>query len=448
MLFQKQYRVQIILRVLLIVGTSLLLAYFIGWTRYYEVWVIVAILIFGQISALVRYGEKTARDVNRFLESIRASDFSVGFTGRERGLIFERLRDSFEDVTEAFRRIRAEREERSRYLEHVVQNVRVALIAFRKNGDVEFMNPSAKRILSVSHIKTVHELTDRSETLVQTLLSLRMGDQALVRLEFEGRLLNLQISATQFRLGEDIYVLASMHDIGDELEEREMEAWQRLTRVLTHEIMNSVAPIASLASTADGLLHKVAKSDNAAETLLEDVREAMRVIERRSRALMHFIDTYRCFSQIPAPSFEMFSAAELLTRVRRLLSTRIADGLVECQIIVDPQDLMLIADPELIEQVLINLVFNALDAVDGRDEARIILRAHTDERGIPIVQVCDNGPGIPLDVQEHIFVPFFTTKEHGSGIGLSLSRQIMRLHGGTVHFQSIPNVETVFSIRF
>lgn len=446
----RRYRVQITVRVLLIVGSSLLLAYVIGWTRLYVASVAIAILIVYQIAGLIRYGERTARDLTRFLEAIRFSDFSTGFISGGRGPLFDRLRLAFDEVTDAFQQVRAEREERFRYLEHVVRHVGVALISFRADGEVQFINPAAKRLLEIGHIRHLQDLAIRAPSLPQMLLTLKSGEQARIKVERNGRTLQLQVSATQFRLRDDSYVLASIHDIGSELEEMEMEAWQKLTKVLTHEINNSVAPIASLASTADELLTKEAAANGARQHLssIRDVHEAVRIIERRSRALVHFVDTYRSFTRIQRPSFEIFPAGDLLARVRRLLSGQIAAGAVECEIVAEPEDLVLTADPELMEQVMINLLLNAIDAVEGRPKARITLRAHVDYRGVPTLQVCDNGPGIPEDVQEHIFVPFFTTKEHGSGIGLSLSRQIMRLHGGSLQVQSEPGKGAVFTLRF
>jgi signal transduction histidine kinase len=227
-----------------------------------------------------------------------------------------------------------------------------------------------------------------------------------------------------------------------------MEAWQKLTRVLTHEIMNSVAPISSLAATADQLIGKDLITDGSMPSSLRDVQEAVRIIERRSEALMHFVDAYRSFTRLPTPVFEMISARELLNRVRGLLNTELETKSITCEIHIDPEGLILTADPELVEQVLINLLLNAAEAVEGRSGAQIVLRAQADERGVPMVQVCDNGDGIPLDLQDQIFVPFFTTKENGSGIGLSLSRQIMRLHGGTLSLQSEPGKGAIFTLRF
>ena len=278
----------------------------------------------------------------------------------------------------------------------------------------------------------------------------------MVRVAEEDRTLQLSVSVSRFRLRGDAHALASIQDLRNELEEKEMEAWQQLTRVLTHEIMNSVAPISSLASTAHRLLSEAPAAPNGTPPpqevaeITEDAREAVQTIERRSKGLISFVDSYRSFTKIPNPKFEILEVRELFDNVRRLLRVQIEEHALDLRINVAPEDLQVSADPELVEQVLINLVLNAMHAVEGEPAPRIELRARIDRRSRPVLQVIDNGPGIPPDVQEKIFVPFFTTKEDGSGIGLSLSRQIMRLHGGALTVRSDPDsdAETVFTLRF
>ena len=449
----KRYRVQVTLRLAGIVGAALLLAYLVGWTARYELVVLVGIALAYLIASLIRYTEKVTRDLTRFLESVRYADFSQGFTSDGRGPLFQRLRDAFEEVTSEFRRIRAEKEEQVRYLENVVQHLGVALISYRADGTVELMNTAARRLLRTGPIRNIEALERVSDALVDALRTLDSGGQAMVRVTEEDRNLQLAVHVSRFRLRDEAHALASMQDLRNELEEKEMEAWQQLTRVLTHEIMNSVAPISSLASTANRLLRDVPAVPNgdgsaAYAEITEDAREAVQTIERRSQGLIHFVDSYRSFTKIPSPTFEVLSVCALFEDVRRLLRVQIEEQNLDCRIRVEPEDLQISADPELIEQVLINLVLNAIQAVEGRPNARIELRAHIDRRSRPVLQVADNGPGISPDVQEKIFVPFFTTKDDGSGIGLSLSRQIMRLHGGALTVRSDPDEETVFTLRF
>ena len=457
-MMHKRFRVQIIVRAAALIVITAALTVLVGWTQQYALAaVLVAALAYAAVS-LIRYVEKTARDLTRFLESVRYADFSQGFTSEGRGPLFDRLQDAFEDVTSAFRRIRAEKEEQVRYLENVVQHLGMALISYRDDGTVELMNTAARRLLRTGPVRNVEALSRVSPSLVEALRTLKSGDQSMVRVAEDDRVLQLSVHVSRFRLRGEAHALASIQDLRNELEEKEMEAWQRLTRVLTHEIMNSVAPISSLASTARRLLSQAPAPNNAEgvsgshelSEIAADAQEAVQTIERRSKGLISFVDSYRSFTKIPHPTFAIIRVQELFGGVRQLLSVQISEHTLDLQIDITPPDLQITADPELVEQVLINLVLNAIHAVQDQPAPRIALRAHLDRRSQPVLAVSDNGPGIPPDVQERIFVPFFTTKEDGSGIGLSLSRQIMRLHGGTLAVRSSVDAPsgTTFTLRF
>jgi signal transduction histidine kinase len=236
------------------------------------------------------------------------------------------------------------------------------------------------------------------------------------------------------------------------LEETEIEAWQRLIRVLTHEIMNSITPISSLASTIQQLIRDGLKSLDLPEgfdpEMLDDIQQALHTIQKRSKGLMHFVDAYRNYSLTPKASYSVFPVGELFTRVEKLMQANIVDRGILFQGRVEPENLELTADPELTEQVLINLLLNALQSVEKQEGGRIDLLAFLDVQGRILIQVKDNGPGIQEENLDKIFIPFFSTKEGGSGIGLSLSRQIMRQHKGTISVHSDPEQATVFTLRF
>jgi signal transduction histidine kinase len=444
----KRFRIQVALRVAVLAALAGGAVYLAGALGLY----LPAVLVGGgavyAAVSLVRYTEKIARDLTRFLESVRYADFTRRFTSGGRGPIFEDLRDAFEEVTSEFRRLRAEKERQVRYLEQVVQHLGVALITYQDDGRVELMNTAARRLLRTGPIRHVEALERISDPLAEALRTLDSGEQAMVRVEEEDRTLQLAVRVSRFQLQGEPHALASIQDLRNELEEKEMEAWQQLTSVLTHEIMNSVAPISSLASTAHRRLQTADENGAVSVDAAADVREAVDTIERRSESLINFVDAYRSFSDIPSPEYEVIEAGDLLDNVRRLLRAQIEEQALSVTVSVDPPDLTLTADPDLLDQVLINLALNAIQAVEDQKEARIELRAYVDRRSQPVIQVEDNGPGIPPDVQEKIFVPFFTTKEDGSGIGLSLSRQIMRLHGGSISVRSTPEEGTVFTLRF
>ena len=442
----KRFRAQCVGRVLLLTLTVGLGAFLFFRTAYHVTLLIVAGIAAYQTCALIRYVEKTNRDLTRFLEAVRGSDFSQTFTGGGLGTSFNELKAAFNEVLSAFRRARAEREEHYRYLQTVVQHVGIGLMAFQPDGDVELMNAAARRLLWTGPaLRNIKSLEALSKPLVETLFRLGPGEKALVKVEDAGDLLHLAIYAAEFRLRERNFTLVSLHNIQSELEEKEMEAWQNLIRVLTHEIMNSVTPITSLAATAHGLL-TVQTEERLPEETLNDIREAVQTIQRRGQGLLHFVDAYRRLTLIPKPDFQIFPVSGLFQRATSLMRAQIENIRFHTQ--VDPSSLELTADPDLIEQVLINLLRNAIQALESQPNARIDLVARMDERGRVVIHVKDNGPGILEEAQQRIFVPFFTTKRDGSGIGLSLSRQIMRLHRGTINVRSVPDAETDFILRF
>lgn len=281
---------------------------------------------------------------------------------------------------------------------------------------------------------------------------MKSGERILVQVIDNDMMLQLAIYATEFKIRMQRIILVSIQNIQSELEEQEMAAWQKLIQVLTHEIMNSITPIASLSSTINELLKDIDTTDNKPQMIDDetviDIRNSLRTINRRSTGLIHFVESYRNLTNIPKPKFNIISVKEIFNNVHLLMENDLKMKGIECVIDISSNSLELTADEELIEQVLINLVKNAIHALSNKENAKIILRAFLDKRGRIAVQVIDNGQGILKEVIDKIFVPFFTTKPDGSGIGLSLSKQILRMHGGTLTAQSKPNIETNFTLRF
>jgi len=448
----KNFRFNVIIRILLLGATIYLLLYLYSQTSLYATMLIVAAIIVYQIYALLLYVEKTNKDLTRFLQAIRHTDFSQTFSGTGLGSSFRELNAAFSEVIEQFRKARSEKEEHFRYLQTVVQHVGIGLISFKPDGEVGLINTAAKRLLKVPHLKNIKSLETHSKPLVETLLRLRSGEKALIKVDDKRELLQLAVYATEFKLREQMFTLVSLQNIQSELEEKEMEAWQNLIRVLTHEIMNSVTPIASLASTVNDLLTDTQGTQKAGGEIsaesITDIRDASQTIQKRSEGLLHFVDAYRTLTRIPKPEFKLFPVKELFNSVHQLFRQQMTTNGIEFRIVVEPESLDLTADPRLIEQVLINVMLNAIQAVQKQSNGMVELCAKIDERGRVIIQVADNGPGIRDEVLDKIFIPFFTTKQEGSGIGLSLCRQIMRLHRGTIHASSVAGVRTEFTLRF
>ena len=450
-MIHRNFKFQITLRILFLASFIYVFFFLLLNSELYVTLIIVAALIIYQVFSLIRFVDTTNRRLSRFLQAIRHADFSQSFSSLGLGSSFRELNESFAEVIRDFQQIREEKEEHYRYLQTVVEHVGIGLIAFYKNGEVELINRAAKRLLRVPRLRNISSLEILSKDLVKTLFNLKAGGRSLVKVHDGNDFLQLAIYSTEFRIRNQMITLVSLQNIQSELEEKEMEAWQKLIRVLTHEIMNSVTPISSLASTVNELLLDMnpnSAHQQESEEQLQDVRDAVHTIQRRSEGLLRFVESYRSLTRLPNPKFKTFKINDLFDRVRKLLENQIKEEKIQFEIFVKPDSLELIADSELIEQVLINLLKNGVEAISVRENGRIELKGFMDEYGRVIIQVIDNGIGINKEAREKIFIPFFTTKKSGSGIGLSLSRQIMRLHKGNISVSSEPNQGSCFTLRF
>jgi two-component system nitrogen regulation sensor histidine kinase NtrY len=442
----RKFRIDVFVRVAALAVTIGAFFFIVFQTKMAAAAVLLGLAALAQLWGLLRAVDRTNRDLARFFDSVRFDDYSQTFRSQRLGGSFRELHAALARVVEAFRAARAGKEEQALYLQTIVQHVGIGLVVFQPDGEIELLNNAAQRLLRIPPLKNVRDLEEDCPGLAATLLRLKPRDRELVKVEAGDDQLHLLLHAAAFKQrGRDL-TLVSIQDIRGELEEREIEAWQKLIRILTHEIMNSMTPISSLATTVEGLIEKGCASSGPEN--LADIRSALKTIQRRSEGLLHFVDGYRNLARVPKPDLKFFPAADLFAQVVQLLRPRLDECGVRLETASSPARLEVLADPALLEQVLINLVLNACEAVRGLDRPRVELAAGLDERGRPVIQVRDNGPGIPAENLDKIFVPFFSTKEGGSGIGLSLSRQIMRLHGGSISAASKPGRETVFTLRF
>lgn len=452
----KNFRFGVIWRISLLVGTLALWLFLIFRTEYYVSMSLLFVVIMLEVIQLIRYVERTNEKLTRFLNSIRYSDFSRAFPDHGLGSSFESLNKAFTRVIEEFKKERSEKQEHFRYLQTVVQHVGIGLISFNHRGEVELINTAAKRLFQIPTLRNIKALGDISEHLLNAVLALKGGNRSLVRVMVDNETLQLAIYATEFRMHNDLYKLVSFQNIHTELEEKEMEAWQNLTQVLAHEIMNSITPISSLSDTVHMLLEQNSVEQNDHYSIdkeaIADVKEALQTIKNRSKGLMRFVNSYRDFTQVPEPHYEHFPVKELLLRLRNLNKGEAEAQNVRIKVYVDPETLEVTADPHLIEQTLINLMKNAFRALEDIEHAAITLRGFMDSDGKVVIQVQDNGAGISRENMQKIFIPFYSTGKPtdrgGSGIGLSLSRQIMRMHKGTLTVKSNEDKGTIFTLRF
>ncbi len=450
----KNFRINFIVRTVLLTVNIFLFAFLLITTSFTLSIILTGLMVVFQVVALIHYIDKTNRMLNNFLESIRYSDFTRTFEMEGLGSSFDKLKNSFNEVIKDFQNVRAEKEENFFYLQSVIQHIGISLIAYDKTGRVELVNNATKKLFQLRNINHIEALNSFSAELVQKLVTIKHNENTLVKVVDKDEILQLAIYATEFKISNKSIMLVSIKNIQNELEEKEMESWQKLISVLTHEIMNSIAPISSLSNTISTILSDLknstlANQGNADEQeAFEDIDMALSTISKRTEGLMHFVNTYRNLTKIPQPNFSIFSVAQLFREIKLLMSEEAVAKNIACQISIEPDTLELSADERLIQQVLINLLKNAIYANEGRPSAKIMLKAYINKRGRVVIEVTDNGPGILPDVLDKIFIPFFTTKTTGSGIGLSLSKQIMRMHGGNISVTSIPEEETKFTLTF
>ena len=428
----RNFRFVAIFRILLLTATIFLFFYALTLEYFVTPFLIGLIIIF-QIYLIFKYVDKTNRDLASFLESIRFSEFTRSFKIEGMGSSFDELNKAFNDVINDFQKVRSEKEEQYQYLQNIVRNIDVSIITYQRDGSVEMVNNSFKKLFQINHVKNVHDLEIKSPELVKTLLKFEPGRSCLVKIQEEDDILQLAISGTEFKLPNKSILLVTIKNIQNVLEEQETESWQKLIRVLTHEIMNSITPISSITSTLD-LMIKEAKDKPTPpdKEMIEEVQLAIKTINKRSNGLLHFVDTYRNLTKIPKPNFKIAKVKEVLDDIQLIVHEELKASNIEYIVNIDPESIEFYADTKLIEQVLINLIKNAIHALENIENPIIYIKAYYNKRSRVAIQVIDNGQGILKDVLDKIFIPFFTTKPKGSGIGLSLSKQIMRLHGGSI----------------
>jgi nitrogen fixation/metabolism regulation signal transduction histidine kinase len=443
------FRTRVILRVVLLGLSISLFIYMVSRPNMLFAAILTGVIIVLQHVEIFRFVSQTNRKLTRFLESVKYSDFISGFTSDNKlGKSFKDLNLAFNEVLEAFRKARTEKEEHGQYLNTVVQQVRTGILSFDSDGNVQLINANAKRFIGVNTLKNIQELIAINPKLYHAINSVESGKSELYKGSNE---VYLTIQGTELRIRSADVKLVTLQNIQPELQQQELEAWQNLTRVLRHEIMNSITPISSLTSTLREILdQEMEKKEHHYELKeegAEDLREGLSTIENRSKGLIKFIDAYREYTSLPKPVIQTVRLKDLIEKVAHLLRTELRKTKVNFRYECQSEYLTIQVDAEMIEQVLINLLKNAIEALAETENATLELIGYYDENVVKI-EVKDNGPGIIKEALEHIFVPFYTTKRTGSGIGLSLSRQIMQMHNGSITVESEPGVRTVFLLRF
>jgi len=402
-----------------------------------------SIIVFVQAASLYNYVTKVNRKLIYFLESVRYSDFTINFRAdNTMGATFRELNQQFNEVLQAFRQARAEKEASLQYLNTIVQHIGTGLITFDGSGQVNIINSAALRMLGIYRLHNLSELEDKHPRLYELLADLNSGVRELYRTPSD-QPLALQGAAIQMH-GKWVRIVV-LQNIQTELQQQEVESWQNLTRVLRHEIMNSMTPIVSLVGTMRLIVNEDIEKSTTNQEAVGDLKEALQTLEKRSKGMMQFVNAYRDFTTLPKPNFASLNVKELLHEVIQLMQTDLTAVGVLWQVNVKPETLTVKADSSQIQQVLINLIKNASESFSAQTNRMISINAYVTD-SLTIIEVEDNGDGIEPEALDNIFIPFYTTKKTGSGIGLSLSRQILQQHGGQLNVRSDVGKGTVFSL--
>ncbi|GAA4745717.1 sensor histidine kinase [Flavisolibacter ginsenosidimutans] len=436
----------ILFRSILLFVTLAATSFFLVKAWYLWAALIAPFLIY-QMIEFFRFQKKTHEEVNQFLEAIHYRDFSRQFDVKHASADIQPLRQGFNEINTTFKVISKEKETQYQYLQKILELVDTGILSYEvESGEVIWMNETLKRLLELPYLRTIHSLQKRNEALFTELQAIRPSETRIVTVHLEKSTFKALLSASAFQINGKGSKLIAFQNVNEALDETESKAWQKLLSVMTHEIMNSVAPISSLAETLKNRLQLA--STQLEDDAVEDLELGIDTIKRRSEGLLKFAETYRSLNKITTLNLKKIYVRELFAHLHQLMQPTFEQKGVELEIILKNTDLQMMADPSLLEQVFINLIVNALEAVKEAAQPKIILSAGQLLDKKIILKVGDNGSGMADEVVDKIFIPFFSTKKTGSGIGLSLCKQIVMLHKGTIQVQSKQGQGTVFVMQF
>jgi nitrogen fixation/metabolism regulation signal transduction histidine kinase len=387
---------------------------------------------------MIYYVNSINQKLARFLDSIRFADFSSSFTSDSKmGNSFREVNMVFNEVMEVFKQTRAEKEEQMLFLQVIIQHINTGIISFNAEGKIGVINNAAKHLLQIPQFRDISDLGKLSTELLKEVMEIKPGQRISHKVNSN---LHLIIQTTALKMGGQSWTLLSLQNINAELQSNELEAWQNLTKVLRHEIMNSITPISSLVESLRTILDEDSYVQKEGMLIkkdgFQDIQEGLDTISNRSKGLVNFVNAYRDYTNIPIPEKELVRVQDLFENVLNLMKEELKSQSVFVKTELHPKELEIQCDRDQISMILINLIKNASESMQKLADRQIILRCVSQgDMGIRI-EVEDHGPGIVPEALERIFVPFYTTKKTGSGIGLAISRQIMNLHRGSLVVES------------
>jgi nitrogen fixation/metabolism regulation signal transduction histidine kinase len=439
MIFNK-YNFKIIVQVFIILVTCIILSWAITKNYLAVTYFTLSILLILEVVYLIYFLNKSNRSIAHFLNSIIYNDLTFQFDDEHEHQSTKELNKSFNIIIRKIEESLAEKEKTYQYLNHMIEQINVGLIAYNDSGTIDFMNSHAKNLIQIYQTKHINDLNQRNQ-LGQIIQNIQPSKSIILTLPIESELKKLLIKSSKIKSGENFITIVTIQDVKNELDEEEFKSWNKLIRVLTHEIMNSISPIISLTKSLIRI-----NTNNEKDTKTKTL-EGLQAIENRSSGLSDFVDSYKKLTKIPQPVFQTVQLESIFNQIENLFVETFKLKSIKFEKEVIPTNLFITADEKLIMQVIINVINNAVEEMKNRSKSKIRLSAFKNNKET-IIQISDNGKGIEKEILEKIFVPFFTTKENGSGIGLSLTRQIILLHKGSIVVQSEIDKGTTFTLKF
>jgi two-component system nitrogen regulation sensor histidine kinase NtrY len=445
----KRFTFLIILRIVLLLGTVIIISLIFGDKRLFFNQIILTLILMLQVWELIRFVNHTNRELAKLFYAIRHSDFSITFKQSILGKSFKELRESMIDIIQAYKQVKIEKEAQFHFLQMLVNQLHIGIIVMENEDHITLINPTAESLVGIEGLKNWKLLEVRNPAFTKEIEHLGGNGKKLLELKSNGETRFLSVDVRTLIILDKPLKLVTLQDINSEIEQKEIEAWHKLIRILTHEIMNSVTPISSLTETMQSFLENSSGKEKPLVELkqetISDIRFSLNTIQKRSDGLLHFVENYRKLTKVPKPVPEKLLLKQFLNGLEKLMAPELTRKNIS--FIVKSDDSSVEIDPVLIEQVLINLTTNSLHALENIVNAKIEIKGYTKEKQT-VIEVTDNGKGIHPKELSEIFIPFFSTKKEGSGIGLSLSKQIMSLHGGSIKVRSEVNTGTTFYLHF
>ena len=448
-MISKKFYINILIRIILILVTCISIVPFFAKDEKLFTILSLIILLTVQVYALIKYINKFNREIAYFFSTLKTNDVSYAFHDKSFPYITENLRKDIEYVRNQIFSITRSKEIQESYLKTLIENTQTGIISCTEDGKVDIINQYALNLLNINRISNIKVLQEIHPGIYQFIINAVAGDEKMIMIKGKSKSVPVAARITEFKQKSEKLKLVSFQNIESELNEKELLSWHKLIRVLTHEINNSISPISSLSNSLEKLYTKenrIISKKEISENIIQKTSEGLQLITKRGEGLINFVNSYKTIASLKQMDFENIKVAELFYNLELLMKNQLAEKNIDLKIDIRPFDLEIYADKKYIEQICINLIKNSIEAINN-NQGVIQLIAGKDKNEHKLLKIIDNGKGIVPELIDQIFVPFFTTKENGSGIGLSLARQIMQHHGGNISVNSIP-ANTAFTLHF